>query len=93
MGYGDGLAADLREWQPTPVVLPGDFHGQRSLAGYMPWGHKQSDTSEHLTISVSFGWEKIGLTALSVVVGAFLIEFYRDNFTLPRVYQPEIFRL
>ena len=26
-----------RKWQPTPVFLPGGFHGQRSLAGYNPW--------------------------------------------------------
>ena len=26
------------EWQPTPVFLPGESHGQRSLAGYRPWG-------------------------------------------------------
>ena len=37
------------EWQPTPVFLPGEFHGQRSLAGYSPWGHKESDTTEQLT--------------------------------------------
>ena len=30
-----------RKWQPTPVFLPGEFHGQRSLAGYSPWGHKR----------------------------------------------------
>ena len=35
-----------REWQPTPVVLPGESHGQRSLAGYSPWGHKESDMTE-----------------------------------------------
>ena len=35
-----------REWQPTPVFLPGEFHGQRSLAGYSPWGHKGSDRTE-----------------------------------------------
>ena len=29
-----------REWQPTPVFLPGKFHGQRSLVGYSPRGHK-----------------------------------------------------
>ena len=29
-----------RKWQPTPVFLPGKFHGQRSLSGYSPWGHK-----------------------------------------------------
>jgi len=27
-----------RKWQPTPVILPGKSHGQRSLAGYSPWG-------------------------------------------------------
>ena len=29
-----------RAWQPTPVFLPGESHGQRSLASYGPWGHK-----------------------------------------------------
>ena len=32
-----------RKWHPTPVFLPGKSHGQRSLAGYSPWGHKESD--------------------------------------------------
>ena len=31
-------------WQPTPVFLPGESHAQRSLAGYSPWGRKESDT-------------------------------------------------
>ena len=35
-----------REWQPTPVFVPGEFHRQRRLAGYSPWGHKELDTSE-----------------------------------------------
>ena len=35
-----------REWQPTPVFLPGESHGQRSLAGYSPWGAKELDTTE-----------------------------------------------
>ena len=34
---------------PTPVFLPGEFRGQRSLVGYSPWNHKQSDTTEQLT--------------------------------------------
>ena len=34
-----------RKWQPTPVFLPGKSHGQWSLAGYSPWGHKESDTT------------------------------------------------
>ena len=32
-----------RAWQPTPVFLPGEPHGQRSLVGYSPWGSKESD--------------------------------------------------
>ena len=37
-----------RKWQPTPVHLPGKFHGWRNLIGYSPWGHKESDTTERL---------------------------------------------
>ena len=36
-----------RPWQPTPVFLPGESHGQRSLAGYSPWGYKELDTLKH----------------------------------------------
>ena len=35
-----------RKWQPTPVFLPGEFHGQRSLVGYSAWGHKELDMTE-----------------------------------------------
>ena len=38
-----------REWLPTLVFLPGEFHGQRSLVGFSPWGHKESDRTEGLT--------------------------------------------
>ena len=34
-----------RRWQPTPVFLPGEFHGQRSLGSYSPWGHKETRLS------------------------------------------------
>ena len=47
-----------RKRRPTPVFLPGEFHGQRSLAGYSPWGCKELDTTEWLSLyftSVSFG--------------------------------------
>ena len=36
-----------RSWQPTPVFLPGESHGQRSLVGYSPWGRIESDKTEH----------------------------------------------
>ena len=37
-----------RQWHPTPVFLPGESHGWRSLVGCSPWGHEESDTTEHL---------------------------------------------
>ena len=37
-----------RRWQPIPVFLPGESHGWRTLVGYSPWGHKESDTTEQL---------------------------------------------
>ena len=37
-----------RQWQPTPVLLPGKFHGRRSLAGCSPWGRKESATTGQL---------------------------------------------
>ena len=42
-GVDDSLR---RAWQPTPVFLPGESHGQKSLAGYSPWSHKELDTTE-----------------------------------------------
>ena len=35
-----------RKWQPAPVFMPGESHGQRSLVGYSPWGYKESDMTE-----------------------------------------------
>ena len=37
-----------RKWQPTPVILTGQSHGQRSLADNNPWGHRELDTTERL---------------------------------------------
>ena len=42
-----------REWQSTPIFLPGKFHGQRSMAGFRPWGQKESDTTEQLSTHMS----------------------------------------
>ena len=41
-----------REWLSTPIFLPGEFHGQKSLAGCSSWGHKELDTTERLTLSL-----------------------------------------
>ena len=43
-----------RQWHPTPVLLPGKFHGWRSLVGCSPWGRKESDTTERLHFHFSF---------------------------------------
>ena len=51
-----------RQWQPTPVLLPGKFHGRRSLVGYSPWGCKELDTTEllHFHFSLSCSGEGNG---------------------------------
>ena len=40
-------------WHPTPVLLPGKFHGRRSLVGCSPWGREESDTTERLPFQFS----------------------------------------
>ena len=42
-----------RKWQPTPVFLPGESHGPRSLVGYRPWGRKELDTTERVQFHFS----------------------------------------
>ena len=46
---------DRRRWHPTPVLLPGKYHGRRSLVGCRPWGCQESDTTEglHFPFSLS----------------------------------------
>ena len=46
-----------RKWQPTPVLLPGKSHGQRSLVGYSPWGRKELDTTERLHFTFTLLYE------------------------------------
>ena len=46
---GSGRSPGEEKWQPTTVFLLGEFHGQRSLVGYSPWGRKVSDTTNTTT--------------------------------------------
>ena len=46
---GVGKIPRKSKWQPTPVFLPAKFHRQRSLAGFSPWGCKESDMTEQLS--------------------------------------------
>ena len=52
LGLIPGLGRSLteKEWQPTPVLLTEELDGQRSLVGYSPWGCKESDTAQQLTL-------------------------------------------
>ena len=49
-----GLFIRRNQWQPTPVLLPGESHGQRQLAGPNPWGHTESDMTEMNTHTLTF---------------------------------------
>ena len=53
-----GKSPCRRKWQPTPVFLPGKFHGQKSLVAYSPWGHKRIRqdlvTKQQLDFTFSF---------------------------------------
>ena len=64
-GFNPGVGKLLwrREWQYTPVFLPGEFHGQRTMAGYSPCAHKESDTTEWLSLSLSRFQKAIGTIA------------------------------
>ena len=46
-----------RKWQPTPVLLPGEFHGRRSLVGCCLWGRTESDTTE-VTLHACMHWRR-----------------------------------
>ena len=58
LGWEDPLSG---AWQPTPVFLPEESHGQRSLWGYSPWGCKESDMTEHAHTQV-LNKENLGIT-------------------------------
>ena len=57
-----------KEWLPTPVSLPGQLQEQRSLVGYSPWGCKETDMTEQLTVSLrkadSAKWSTSGLRGI-----------------------------
>ena len=69
-----------RAWLPTPIFLPGKSHGQRSLAGYHPWGCKGSDTTEKLNNDNK--WDSLILIKtcdeLSLLEVLFLCHFYLE---------------
>ena len=74
-----------REWQSTPVFLPGEFHGQKSLAGYSPWGGKESDTTERLTYIHNIHIHSFPLPIFPIELYEFFIYFTCVCYPLSRV--------
>ena len=70
---GLGRFPSRKARQHTPVFLPGEFHGHRSLMGYSPWGRKELDTTEPLTFTLS---------SLSYFLGA-LYDVYHHIWCIP----------
>ena len=70
-----------RKRQPTPVFLSGKSHGQRSLAGYSPWGHKESDMNEHACLHTH---THTHITILSCSVTSPSLELFTVN-TFPHL--------
>ena len=65
------------EWLPTPVFLFGESHEQKSLVGYRPWGHKDSDTTERLTVLFSHYLKKtVFLSSTASVSGDFQPDYF-----------------
>ena len=73
-----------RKWQPAPEFLPEKFHGQRSLAGYSPWGQKELDMTEqehnilciHICVLCFFITQKcLSLRAMFLIPNQFLFTF------------------
>ena len=57
LGWEDQLE---KEWLPIPVFLSEEFHGQKSLAGYSPWGHEELGATEHAhTVNIFNGYFKL----------------------------------
>ena len=78
-----GKIAWKREWLPTPVFLPGEFHGQRNLAGYSPWGGRESDTTHQLTHSLSGSfWEDQGSVVTVCIIYICTLYKYTCNHTI-----------
>ena len=71
-----------RKWQPTPVFLPGESHGQRSLAGYSPWGCKnRTQLSDETTLSVPLPDSQIGKSVVDPRTFLTVWEFHWENYS------------
>ena len=65
-----------RKWQPTPVLLPGQSHGQRSLEGYSSWGGKESDTTQQLSIYTFYVYKVYEKFYVSKIIYSYIFYYY-----------------
>ena len=84
-----------RAWPPTPVFLPGEFHGQRSLVGCSPWGRRESDTHNCISTCLSIHPSTYPATCLiyqscilSLSLYLSIHPFYLSNIIHPSTYLP-----
>ena len=73
------LVLRRRQWHPTPVLLPGKSHGQRSLVGCSPWGCTESDTTEqlHFHFTFSCAWDLCLKSLPPFVVTSHIFWYFR----------------
>jgi len=76
-----------RKWQPTPVLLPGKSHGQRSLIGYSPWGRKESDRTQRLHFHFLFcRYLIVVLICIYLMNGIFSYACWRSSVPLWKMF-------
>ena len=83
---GSGKIPQRREWLLTPVFLPGESHGQRSLVGYCLQGCKESDMVEQLTLLLSFTEHSLEFSRFFCVVACIGTSFLFVEYILPCGY-------
>ena len=74
----DPLEESMQPTQPTPVLLPGESHGQRSLVGYSPWGCEESDTADvtqHTEMIYVLSWFQVCRTVIQYLLCVLLYSF------------------
>ena len=80
---GSGKIPWRRKWQPTPVFLPGESHGRRSLVGYSPRGRKELDTTEqlhfHMVVEARESALKSGTQPWRASYAALSLDLYWDT--------------
>ena len=79
-----------RKWHSTPGFLPGESHGQRSLVGYSPWGHQESDTTEYSTTDTcAHIWMPWGAWGLSELKPTALVPWRPNSNLLNSTFCPD----